>query len=761
MYYEWRIEIQGSESVINDPLNWRDVSLKYTFDYRIAKFEDIPSLEFCDKDLLASLEAEDPCEKVIIRIYSTNLQDPPEIFFQGIILPHEIDKSCDEEGIFSVPVRRESVLRALEENSRAKACILTDTKLQLFQLETGGLYVDDEGNPIEGNFISLLDLTNKMVSRFGEQGLIPSLGADLDETHTAAGSNSIYAPAFLTVRPSTIAPPNSVIRLQFNGEYGQSYDVNVTTPPAGWADVTEMCEAIANTIILYIGQGSLSLNMRAWEMYSRVARSYVNDIGFLLGKQITVEAYWNITQDFSCTIDGVDSGWSVFAQTHTYSNASDLFISGPGLTNEICISWAELLEIIQKTQGTYPKESATFQEFFFDTNANLQLPAAGYIPGFEPIVPEAFNVTSKNEPEYIKGSLTPGYAFRIKKYEEDRDSWEWVGQSLIPTLYRGTPSSDQIPYLELNGPCVAEFKGKIVLVNTNLTTAENYQLNFLVDGVQVNSVSGTIPANGNTVTIQMAPNFPVNAGTSYNTGQELEFTITGSGSSIFPAVPDTNWYIECEPFFERPFLHEDEANTHVIYKISDYENCRGVADETVSSNVYGGSGFAYAQQVEEKQDYSNTFFLTFKETGANRARRFEHQVYFSPTDAFIPTLLQGEVYSFFMYNSPIQLPRLIANLKNRIPSGINIPVYTFQSNRSGSGLYTSSVNYTEQSFEPLHKRKDLVSFKYCGDLLEWYKGILNENYFALEDICGFTGDGITRSIEFNLGTEEINAEVQK
>ena len=167
MYYEWRIEIQGSESVINDPLNWRDVSLKYTFDYRIAKFEDIPSLEFCDKDLLTTLEAEDPCEKVIIRIYSTNLQDPPEIFFQGIILPHEIDKSCDEEGVFSVPVRRESVLQALEESSRAKACILTDTKLQLFQLETGGLYVDDEGNPIEGNFISLLDLTNKIVSRFG------------------------------------------------------------------------------------------------------------------------------------------------------------------------------------------------------------------------------------------------------------------------------------------------------------------------------------------------------------------------------------------------------------------------------------------------------------------------------------------------------------------------------------------------------------------------------------------------------------------
>ena len=104
---------------------------------------------------------------------------------------------------------------------------------------------------------------------------------------------------------------------------------------------------------------------------------------------------------------------------------------------------------------------------------------------------------------------------------------------------------------------------------------------------------------------------------------------------------------------------------------------------------------------------------------------------------------------------------MIANLKNRIPSGINIPVYTFQSNSSGSGLYTSSVNYTEQSFEPLHKRKDLVSFKYCGDLLEWYKGILNENYFALEDICEFTGDGVTRSIEFNLGSEEINAEVQK
>lgn len=750
-FYNFTIEIASVESDCPAPTNWRDIDIIYEFDYREAKWGDIPSLEFCSADLLATLEAQDICEEVIFRIYATDGKNPSDVYYQGIFDLKELEKDCDREGIFNVPVSTESVLKQLNDNEKERICYLSDKRLQLFQVESGGLYVDDNGDPIEGNFISFYNLANRIYTANGGVGTIPSTGGDTDQTTTVTGNNDTYFPAWTTIIPTSLPGAGVDIQIICNGQYGQQYDVTVTTPAGGWADVTELLEAIRKGFLYYPGQGTISLNLRTWEMYSRMAYATIGDTGQGLGKVLNLYSYWDKT--FQVFVGGVaNTAWSPAAASleQRYSNGKDLYISGKGLGAEVCITWGEFKDIVLKMQGSYVSELELGQTIKFQSNAGHDIDI-GLTPGFTQPFTDGFNIKKYFDTEYIARQIQPGYAFRLSDYEKDLDTFEFIPTAVIPDKFRVTPPISDMNYIVLQSNCEATFKGNIVLTNIHPSNIETYTLALKVNGIDQDSVSGSIGPNGAKVTIPLIPGFPLLGSYSFNAGDEIEFYLSAHGPNVSAVQGETDWYMECEVCFDETFINEDEANTHVINTLTDFAGCRGVKNEQLD-NVYAGPGFAYYQQAEGKQDYSNVFFITYKEIGADRARRFPHELYFDPADPFICTILQGQTHRYYTYNAPIQLPQLISYLRNRIPSGINVPQYRFVNTVSGTGVLSSSVSFVEGPISQSVKRKNIVEFDVCSELIDIYHAYFNSNKIAIEDICGTTQQSICKSIRFNLGT---------
>lgn len=740
MATEYQYSLDNNQ-LLSDPKNWRSISLGYDFKNLIAGAKQIQTLEYCDYNLIQNFLAvvsQEPCFEYILTLaYRCNEFESYQDFFFTSLLLNRIKHDCDN-CLITLPSRRHSIASRLDEANDDELCVFATNRLEMFQSQSGGVITDDQGIAVSRPFVSLLDFINNV-------SIDVSQGNYINLASLVHADSASYLPAQIIIAPTAVPATDTVITVV--GEWEQKY---VITIESGSASIEEYLTRIAKAFC-YVPDG-VNVFMDSWEFAARVADYDISN-GVL-----RVRFYYDIPT-VSLTVGGVTPAWfsdSDIRQQH--KSSADIFVSGKGLQgNTVCMNWKDIKDLVLKLQGGIIRENGFKSDaisFRHYSELVSQLPTTGFD---SEVISEPTKPIKTFRHEWFKQRVSAGSEFRVSEFAEDQqpDRWEWFG---IPEP-GGVASTGSGVVLRVVVPidCTGRVTGKVFLKNSSGATA-NILLQFYIDGVFVDDQAfNTIP-DGDTIEQEIGnpvvATFPAGVTDQFSAGQVLEIRWNNSTPSAgIDLSPDADkqsvFTFLCLPGFDVPFLNEDSFYSVPNGVMTDFAGCSGTIDLFTPDKFYTGLGFAISQQLQDLQDYDDTHFITYKEPGFNRARKFPKCFYFGEDATAVYPPYIGNFVTFSYYNAPLQLPNMLMDLMAQIPSKVLFPAWNFTVVVAANG----DINYNrnlKNGYVQGTGKKSKIEFGLCAGVPHLVRAL---NYGSVNiDMCGESGTAIIEDIDINPDT---------